>query len=980
MFFMDEKKIQKEFRALRDHFEGDLYNDPVHRILYATDASVYREKPLAVALPKTEQDIQKIITFASRHSLGIIPRAAGTSLAGQVVGNGIVVDISKYFTHILELNEKEKWVRVQAGVNLDELNQYLRPFGLFFGPETSTSSRCKIAGMLGNNSCGSHSIIYGSTRDHTLAVKAILSDGSIVEFTSLSTEEFESKCTGQTLENRIYRHIKEILSDTANQKEIRDHYPKKSIQRRNTGYALDLLLDMEVFSGTDTKFNFCSLLAGSEGTLAFASEITLNLVDLPAPETGIIAIHLNSVEDAFKANLIALKYKPGAVELMDDKILECTKENKLIREKRDFIQGDPKSLLIVEFARESKAEIVDIAGKMQQEMREAGFGYYFPVLFNADIRKVWDLRKAGLGLLSNIAGEERSVTVIEDTAVDVEDLPAYMAEFQEILKKYKLDCVFYAHIGSGELHLRPLLNLKEKKHIELFRTILQEIADLVKKYRGSLSGEHGDGRLRGEMIPFMLGEKNYELLKQVKKTWDPQGIFNPGKITDTPPMHTFLRYEKSFSGKDIQTYFDYSGTGGLLRAVEKCNGSGDCLKSEKIGGSMCPSYMATRDEKHVTRGRANVLRDFLIHSHKKNPFDHKDIYEVMDLCLLCKACKSECPSNVDIAKLKMEFLQHYYDSHGAPFRSKIIAHINSANKIASLIPGLYNTIMHSPFLSSLIKKMIGFAPQRSLPLLQKQSLKKWAQHYHNKKRAHPNGLVYLFNDEFTNFNDSDIGIKAILLLEKLGYKVVIPGHTESARASLSKGFLRKAKKYARKNIELLKNKISEQSPLIGIEPSAILSFRDEYPELVGADMKEDAVKIAAHVFMFDEFFMREVAGGKIKKDSFCTDARKIRLHGHCQQKALVGTKDTLDMLGFPVHYQCEEIKSGCCGMAGAFGYEKEHYDLSMQIGELVLFPEIRKTESHVIIAAPGTSCRHQIIDGTQRKALHPVEIMFDALV
>ena len=979
---MDTAEILNKLPALKAELEGDLNFDNATRILYATDASAYRELPLAVVRPKNKDDIRKLIIFANKYQTSLIPRGAGTSLAGQVVGDGIVVDVSKYMDSILEINKKERWIRVEPGVVLDEMNKVLEPHGLFFGPETSSSNRCVMAGMVGNNSCGAHSLLYGSTRDHTLELKTILSNGSDVVFGPLTKKEFEAKQIGDTFENKLYRNISEILSAADNQEEIRKEYPDPKIERRNTGYAIDLLLETVPFSEGGQPFNFCKLLAGSEGTLAFTTEIKLNLIPLPPKVKGLICVHFEKLHHAFHANLIALKHKPGAVELMDSVILEQTKDNIEQRKNRFFLKGDPRAILIIEFARESKQEILDIAQRLESDLRKAGYGYHFPHVFGPDISKVWALRKAGLGLMSNIAGDAKPVSLVEDTVVHPEILPKYIEEFQLMLKKYDLTAVYHAHIATGELHLRPVLDLKNPAHVELFHTVALETAKLVKKYRGSLSGEHGDGRLRGEFIPLMVGEKNYGLLKEIKAAWDPDNIFNPGKIVDTPSMKTSLRYEPGSETRNIKTIFDFSRDQGIMRAVEKCNGSGDCRKSEIIGGTMCPSFMATRDENNTTRARANTLREFLTLSPKKNPFNHREIYDVMDLCLSCKGCKSECPSSVDITKYKAEFLQHYYDEHGIPLRTRAIAYISQLNKLGMLVPDITNFFFSNSYTSGLMKRVLGFAPKRSIPLLYKFTLRNWM------KRSLPNlnpnsgslGKVYLFIDEFTEYNDTQIGIKAVELLTRLGYRVEMANHKESGRTFLSKGLVRKAKKIANYNVQALSGLIDENAPLVGIEPSGILSFRDEYLELVDKPLVESAKKLAKNSLMFDEFFEREIKAGRIDKSRFSTEKKKIRLHGHCHQKSLASIAPTKTMLSFPANFEVEEIKSGCCGMAGAFGYEKEHYEVSMKVGELVLFPEVRKTPVETLIAAPGTSCRHQIKDGTGRTAFHPIEIMWDALV
>ncbi len=970
--------MKAKLQHLSEQLEGDLFHDTTIRTLYATDASAYREMPLAVAVPKTNADITKLIAFAKQNKTSIIARTAGTSLAGQVVGNGIIVDVSKHFTQIIELNKEQNWVRVQPGVIRDELNMFLKPHGLFFGPETSTANRAMIGGMVGNNSCGSNSVIYRSTREHLLEVKVFLSDGSEVVFSELSIDDFHAKCELDNLEGAVYKNLRGLLSNYENQEEIRKEFPKKTVERRNTGYAVDLLVDTAPFRAGGDDFNFCSLIAGSEGTLAFITEIKLNVVPLPLKETGLLCVHFNSIDESLRANLIGLKYHPSASELIDHYILECTKGNIEQSKNRFFVQGDPGAILVIEFIRATREEIIDITQKVEAEMRAAGLGYHFPVLFGEDTKKIWTLRKAGLGLLGNLPGDEKAVPVIEDTAVDVNDLPAYIRDFNEILTKHGLHAVHYAHAGSGEIHLRPIINLKTKEGNQLFRTIAEEVATLVKKYRGSLSGEHGDGRLRGEFIQQMVGEKNYQLLQAIKRSWDPENIFNPNKIVDTPPMNTMLRYEPGQFTPAFKSIFRFHQQD-ILQHAEQCNGSGDCRKTHLSGGTMCPSFMATRDEKDSTRARANILREFLTHSDKLNRFDHKEIYEVMDLCLSCKACKSECPSNVDMAKLKAEFLQQYYDANGVPFRSKLIANFSASAKLGSLMPSVYNFFVSNPFIGNLIKRVSGFSVKRSMPKLSEATLLHWYTQHKKEMIAKGQRKVYVFCDEFTNYNDAHIGITAILLLEKLGYEVVIPRHEESGRTWLSKGLLRKAKTIANKNIALLSPLISASTPLLGIEPSAILTFRDEYPDLASDEQLEAATEMTKNVFLIDEFIANEIMNGNISKEQFTLEKKLVKLHGHCQQKAISSVAPSVKLLSLPENYTVEVIPSGCCGMAGSFGYEKEHYDLSMQIGELVLFPAVRNQSPETIIAAPGTSCRHQIKDGTGRQALHTIEVLYQAL-
>ena len=954
--------------------------------MYSTDASDYKEYPQAVVYPKHENDIRELVRFARENHLSLIPRAAGTSLAGQVVGNGMVVDVSKHMTRILEINEKERWVRVEPGVVLDELNIALKSTGLFFSPETSTSNRSMIGGMIGNNSCGLHSLVYGATRDHTLSVRAVLSDASVAEFGPLDQADYMEKIQKEGLEGNLYREINAILSDTKNQSEIKEGFPDPDVVRRNTGYALDELLNSPQFSGDSSKykdFNLCRLLSGSEGTLLFMTEAKLNMVPLPPPYKALVPIHFHSVMEAIRGNLLALKHAPTAVELMDKTILDCTKENLTQKKNRFFLEGDPGAVLMVEIVDEDESVLRKRISDMENEMRKAGLGYYFPVVTGNDISKVWALRKAGLGVLSNIPGEGRPVSVIEDTSVRVEMLEDYISEFNQLLDKYELACVFHAHISVGELHLRPILNLKDPVDVQLYHDIALDTAKLVKKYRGSLSGEHGDGRLRGEFIPLMVGEHNFQLFRRIKQLFDPEGIFNEGKVIDTPPMNTHLRYQPGHRSPDFDTWFDFSREGGFMNLIEKCNGSGDCRKTEVTGGTMCPSYMATRDESATTRARANVLRELLSVSGLKKPFDQPEIYEILDLCLSCKACKSECPSSVDMAKIKAEFMQQWYEHHRVPMRTRLIANISTVNRLGMLFPWIFNLVATGRITAPMLKSVLGFARNRSIPTLGRRSLRSWARkHLRSLNNALPADApeVILYIDEFTNYNDTSLGVSSIRLFNKLGIRVNIVKHPVSARTFISKGLLKKARQIARKNVEVLFPIVSEERPLVGIEPSAILGFRDEFPELVGKEHKERALALADYCYTMEEYLDRAYENKLFDNSLFTKEAAELKLHGHCQQKSIASTGPTRRVLSIPENYRVEEIPSGCCGMAGSFGYEKEHYDLSIKVGELVLFPAIRKADEDTLVAAPGTSCRHQIFDGTGTHAMHPVEILYKALV
>ena len=971
--------LNPHLKELREILEGELYYDDLIKSIYATDASVYRKLPLAVAYPKNAEDLKQLIKFAKAHKTSLIPRTAGTSLAGQCVGDGIVVDVSKYFTKIIELDEKAQTVTVEPGVVRDTLNNYLKPFGLFFGPNTSTSNRCMIGGMVGNNSSGTTSIQYGVTRDKVIELHTILSDATEVVFGELSSEEFQQKKTLETLEGNIYKTLYNALKPEAVQKQIIEHFPKPEIHRRNTGYAIDELIKSDVFSESSESFNMCKLLSGSEGTLAFTTQITLKLDALPPRESIMIAAHFDSIENCLNAVEFTMKHNLYNCEMMDKTILDCTKHNKTQQENRQFIEGDPQAILMCEVKAKTLREVEILANNLVNDIDKSGLSYAFPRLIGSDIDKANNLRSAGLGLLGNIIGDKKAVACIEDTAVALVDLANYISEFTQLMKDYKQDAIYYAHAGAGELHLRPILNLKKGDDVTLFRKITTDVAHLVKKYKGSMSGEHGDGIVRSEFIPLMIGKNNYQILKQIKTAFDTDNIFNPGKIVDAVSMDKKLRYKADRVEPKIETLLDFSKSQGILREVEKCNGSGDCRKLPEFGGTMCPSYRATRNEKDTTRARANALREFLTNSEKSNKFDYKELKDVFDLCLSCKACSSECPSSVDVASLKAEFQYQYQKENGVSLRTKLFAYNNKLNQLGSKLPGLANFVFSNRFTSTILKKSFGIAKERSLPFISNKSLSKRFQLSDNKliKNKIANSVI-LFNDEFTNYLDTQIGVDAIALLTALNYEVKLIDNAESGRSFLSKGLLEQAKDVANKNVSLFKDMISSDTPLIGIEPSAILTFKDEYLRL--ADDKTSAEAISKNTFLIEEFIQQEIGLGNIKPEQFTLESKSIKFHGHCHQKAMSNQLSSFAVLNLPKNYKVTIIPSGCCGMAGSFGYEKEHYEVSMQIGEQTLFPAVRKAANDTVIAANGTSCRHQIKDGTNRDAKHPISILREALV
>ena len=963
---------------LSQTINGTVQLDPLSKALYATDASVYRKIPLGVAFPKDLNDLQRIIQFCNDHSVGLIPRTAGTSLAGQCVGDGLVVDVSKHFTEIISLDLEKKQVTVQPGVIRDELNDYLAPHGLFFGPNTSTANRCMIGGMVGNNSSGTTSIKYGVTREKIVSMKAVLWDGSTAEFKDLSSDAFKDKMLEASAEGQIYKGIYNLLSPSEIQSQITDAFPKKEIHRRNTGYAIDLLLEADILGG-DAPFNMAHLLSGSEGTLALTTEITLQLDDLPPSYAAMVVTHYNSLEDCLKDVAPVMKCNLYTCEMMDKIILDCTKSNREQSENRKFIEGDPAAVLMLEVRAFSEEALQKNLLQLQNEIKTSGLSYAAPILSGSDIGKAGALRKAGLGLLGNMVGDKKAVACIEDTAVALEDLKDFIGEFTAIMKRYDQDAVYYAHAGAGEIHLRPILNLKESNDVSLFRAITTDVAHLTKKYKGSFSGEHGDGIVRAEFIPMLIGAENYALLESVKQLFDPNGIFNPGKIVKAFAMDASLRYEINREEPKIDTLLDFSDKQGILRAAESCNGSGDCRKSHQSAGGMCPSYHVTKNEKDTTRGRANALREFLTHPNtlkeQTNAFDNKALKEVFDLCLSCKACSSECPSNVDIATYKAEFLYQYQEANGYSFRSKLFAYNTQLNKLSSLVAPLTNAVYKSP-LSSVIKRLSGVSQKRSLPEVGRFNFQKFLDHQ-SKKFVLTKQTVVLYIDEFTRYMDIEIGKDAISLLLKLGYKVQL-WQAESGRTFISKGYLKQAKAIAERNLNEAALFLDQQWPILGIEPSAILSFRDEYKRLCPDHAMLE--KLAINSFLIEEFLVAEFNLGHISTNMFHSKEKQIKVHVHCHQKSLVNSKVTFDLLNIPAKHKVTLIPSGCCGMAGSFGYEEEHYDLSMSVGTLTLFPAVSKAAEGVVIAANGTSCRHQIKDGSQREAKHPITILKESLL
>lgn len=974
-------KLETIFKDFTQTFEGEFFTDKLHQHLYATDASVYRKIPLAVALPRHKNDIKKLISFAHQQKTSLTFRAAGTSLAGQCVTDGIVVDMSRYFIDIIDIDVKSKSVKVQPGVIRDELNQELKKHNLFFGPNTSTSNRCMIGGMIGNNSSGTTSIKYGVTRDKIISLNCILSDGSEVEFGELAKDDFFKKLDLQNTEGELYRELYNLLKEEKLQNEVYSNFPKKDIHRRNTGYALDVLMNSEIFDSTSTKpINVAKLVAGSEGTLAVITSATLKLDRLPPKHQLMIAAHFENISDCLNAVKPLMKADLFTCEMMDKQILDCTKGSLKYASYRFFIQRDPQAILLLELNSDSLEDLEKQKDDLIYLLSTQTKSYANSLLEADDIHKALELRKAGLGLLGSLNTGKKAVACIEDTAVSLDDFANYMRDFESLMQKFNQSAIYYAHAGAGELHLRPLLNLKEPKDVDDFENITRGVAKLVKKYQGSLSGEHGDGIVRSSFVKMQVGGYCYQALAEIKNIFDPSSVFNPGKIVNPLSMTENLRYNPLEKVTQPETVFDFSKEKGILNAAENCNGSGDCRKTEKSNGTMCPSYQATKNEKDSTRGRANVLREYLTNSTQQNPFDHQELKEVFELCISCKACKNECPSNVDVASYKAEFLYQYHRSNSRHISDYVFGFNHKINEIGSVLPKLFNYALTNKHTKNVFYKVFKIHKYRNLPVLSQQKL------YRSLKLKNKNDFskksfikkLYLFVDEFSNYNDAQVGQDTFDLLKALNYDVHIIKNKASGRALISKGFLKQAKRLANKNIDLYKDLVSTETPLVGIEPSAILSFRDDYLRL--ADNRQAAEKLSQNTFLIEEFIANEIKAGNISANQFSKEEKQIKIHAHCHQKALSQSKFTFDMLNCPENYKVSILSSGCCGMAGSFGYEEENYDISMKIGELQLFPHLRNIKENVIISANGTSCRHQIKDAVQINAQHPVSILKNALI
>ena len=965
---MSVQTTESDTRSLVDELQrqvsGEVRFDEMTRVLYSTDASIYEIEPIGVVIPRDADDVVAVLEAANRYGVPVLPRGGGTSLAGQTVGHAIIMDFSKYMRHVVEVNSDEGWVRTQPGIVLDELNHHLQPYGALFAPDPSTSNRGNVGGALGNNSCGAHSIVWGKTVDNVRELDVVLSNGDAVHFGALDREQLEAKMRGEDLEAEVFRRLFDI--GEANHDEILGRYPK--IQRRVSGYNLD-----ELVAGGD--FNMARFVVGSEGTLVAITEAKLRTVLRPKMK-ALGVLHFNDLIESMEATVATLELDPAAVEHIGSLILRQARTNLKYARMMDFIEGNPEAVLVVEFVGESEAELEAKLDGLEGRMKRGRLGYAIRRLTDPEQQsRVWDVRKAGLGLMMNVSGPAKPLPFVEDTAVAPEVLPQFIDRFDRIVREHGTTAGYYGHASVGCLHIRPLIDLKMESGVERMVSIADQISDLVLEFGGSMSGEHGDGLVRSVWNEKMFGAQLYNAFRDVKAAFDPKGVLNPGKIVDSPPMTENLRIDPDYRTIELKTGFGYTEEGSYAGAIEMCNGQGACRKV--IGGTMCPSYMVTRDEEHSTRGRANALRAAMSGALPPDSLTSKRMYNVLDLCLECKGCKAECPSNVDMAKLKYEFLDKYYKANGHPMRNRIFGNIATLSRLGSFFAPVSNWSLNAGWLRDLLDQYVGIDKRRLLPSFSSQTFEQWFRaRGGSSESAATHGQIVLFPDTFTNYNHPELGRAAVKVFEGLGYQVILPSTRCCGRPMLSKGMMDKAQRNARFNVDQVYPYVQRGAKLVGLEPSCILSFQDDYVDLLGGDGKAKAV--SESTMLIEEFvlFAQQEHGASAQ---FKELPQKHIVHGHCHQKALVGTRPTMQVLQSVLGFEAEEIMSGCCGMAGAFGFEKEHYDISLGIGEQVLFPRIREEADSIVVVAEGISCRQQIEHGTGRQAKHLVEVLAEAL-
>ena len=948
--------MMKEFTTqLHYNLKGKVLKDDYSRGMYSTDASVYQIKPEVIVLPKDENDVLTALKIAEKYQKQVLPRGGGTSLAGQTVANAMVLDFSKHMNKVLEFNPEEQWIRVQPGLVRDELNAFLAPYGLHFAPDPATSSRANVGGMVGNNSSGTKSILYGKTVDHVLGMKVALANGEVLELSALDKNSYEEKCRNEDLEGQIYREFKALIEEhTA---EIEAKFPK--VMRRVGGYNLDEFIHSD-------EWNLSKLLCGSEGTLAVTLELTLNLTPLPKYKS-VCVVHFAEVLEAVRAVTPMLAFNPAAIEILDETVVQLSRKNLTTQRSCHFIEGDPAAILIVEFYSDDPQEVLERPQKMIGELQRLELGYAYPLFPEGpDYEDVWIIRKKGLGLMLGIKGKKKPLPFIEDAGIPTDVLPQYIAEVLDICKKHETEVAMYAHASVGVIHVRPILDLRDETDIQRFKAIAEDTFERVQYYGGSWSGEHGDGLVRSPFNREFFGDRLYGVFKEIKGLFDPENRMNPGKIVDAPDMRQNLRYGSLYEDKEPQTSFKFREDGSFANAIHMCTGVGECRKM--LGGTMCPSFKATRDEELSTRGRANALRMAMSGQIDQDGLASHRLKEVLDLCLSCKACKSECPSNVDMAKLKSEVQQIWYKEKGIKLRDKLIRQSSvAASRFSGSMAPIINFIQKTLLFRWGLEAVAKFDHKRILPGYSRQSFSKWFRRNYKGTGTHKPQVV-LFADTYLNYHEPQIGKSATQLLDKLGFEVILADVGCCQRPRISHGFLEEAKMAGTIVAQKLKPWMEEGLPILVCEPSCASALNDDLPDLIEDEHLADLLK--KQVMMIDVFLASHL---ETEQSSIAVKHEEILIHGHCHQKALYGTEAMKKVLGNGT-LNVQEIPSGCCGMAGSFGYEKEHYDLSEKIGRQILFPAVDSANKNTPIVACGFSCRHQIEHFTGRKAIHWVEL------
>ena len=942
-------------RDLEAAIDGEVRFDRVSRALYSTDASVYRIEPLGVVLPRSAEAVVQAVEIAARHGVPITPRGGGTSQAGQAIGAGIVLDTSKHLNQVLEINPDQRWARVQPGVVLDDLNLVLRPHGLRFAPDVSSASRATVGGMMANNSSGARSVLYGKTIDHVREQHVVLSDGRVAHCRALNARELAAAQAGDSLEARAYRLLPELARTHA--AEIDRRFPK--ILRRVGGYNLDAFVDPA------TPLDLTRILVGSEGTLGFFVEATVGLVPLPRFK-GVMTVEFDELLDALGATPLILKHGPSAVEVMDDFILSHARQNAALdAQRRSMVEKDGSALLCIEFYGDREDEVGGKLDELERDLKSSTFRCRSRQVKNAaEQQRIWSFREAALGLSTATRDDGKAISFVEDTAVAPEKLRDYIERFVGIVKRHHTTAGVYAHASVGCLHVRPVVNLKTADGVAKFEAIANEVADLVLEFGGALSGEHGDGLVRGAFNEKMFGSELYQAFRTLKRTFDPQGIFNPGRIVDTPSITSHLRYGAGYLTPQPVTFFDYSEQGGFGKAVEQCSGVGLCRK--KSEGTMCPSYMVTKDEAHSTRGRANVLRLAMTGQLGEAGLSDEGVREVLDLCLECRACKQECPVSVDVARYKSEFMSGYWERHGTALKARVFGNARSAAVVGSLFAPIANATTRNGVFRQIAEAVVGVDRRRTLP--------EWTRNTLRKRAGKRRGAAILFADTFTNHEAPEIGEAAMDVLDAAGIGARLVPHGCCGRPLISQGLLPEARKLAALNVEALYDVAERGEAIVFVEPSCLSAVREDAPDLLRGELQRRARVVAKASVLFEEFLEREWAAGRAEL-RLRPGPSHIRLHPHCHQRSMGLAASARALLSRIPSATVTDLEAGCCGMAGSFGYTKDHYDVSCAIGERKLLPAARALGSGDTLVAGGTSCRHQVADLAGVKAIHPAVLL-----